>query len=109
MKNLSDRHGILLQTNFQHDIINAVVGATGQVNELDSGRDQAVQQALHEFETGKFRALFDDVGVTGTADDYTLSTVSFVLDSSQAPIQEVRHSRPTSTLACGGNYQNPHC
>ncbi len=95
-------------------IMNAVVGPTGQVNELQT-RDEQISHAINELENGKFSALFGESGPVGNVND--VIPTSYV--SVQTPIisafgvNEYNHIHETrrgdnNPLACGGSFSKPH-
>ncbi len=100
-----------------NDIMDAVVGPTGQVNELG---DIELQIALQELVNGKFRALFEgEQGPVGSVNEITFTTydyshvsiISAFGISEYSDIYEIRHrpsSSSSSLLACGGSTSNPH-
>jgi hypothetical protein len=100
-----------------NDIMDAVIGFTGQVNETQTSENEQLKQALEELENGKFRALFgSETGSVGSVSDITFTTYDFahtpIISAfgiyEYAKIHQTQHSSSSSTLACGGNYQNPH-
>ncbi len=99
-----------------NDIMNAVVGSTGQVDETQTRDNEQLKQAIEELENGKFRSLFGYE--TGSTNDITLvgynpihtPVISAFGISEYVDIYPTRHSSSSSSssLACGGSYRNPH-
>ena len=95
-----------------NDIINIVIGPTGQVDENNTDNEQ-LELAIQELKEGKFSALFgENMGSVGNVNDVTFTDYRYaapIISAFGVSEYEIHKTGLSNILlACGGNFLHPH-